>query len=132
MTPTTTLPVTRLVFDLPLPPNMANGRMHWRTKDRKRRAYFSECVVADYEQHGVAALATPTPMEKARIEITMRVARIHDHDNAVSRCKWAIDYLVNSGYLTDDSPKHLEWVAMPTQVIDRKNQGLRITLERCE
>jgi hypothetical protein len=51
---------------------------------------------------------------------TLTLYNAMDHDGAVSRCKWALDWLVTRGYLVDDGPAILTWTGMPQQVVDRK------------
>ena len=118
--------MSALVFELPLPTNMANGRLHWAVKNKKRQAYLNDCDVINW----AIFRRCFTPFENATATITMRVARLHDHDNAFARCKWAIDWLVSRGVIADDSPKCLSYSGLPTQTIDRKNPGITITLER--
>jgi hypothetical protein len=107
-----------LMFHLPMPPNVANGRMHWRVKLKHRQ---------QYERHLDAlwfAKKLPrlprTPWTEAEIAVQMRLRSWMDDDNAVARCKWPLDWLVKAGYLVDDKRKHLRWAGFPTQVVSRK------------
>ena len=111
---------------LPLPPNIANARMHWRTKNRKGKEYFESC---DWLQiMGEVPILVGAPLPKASIRATLYLWGVMDTDNLMARLKFPVDWLVYAGYIVDDSPKHLDW-EMPTQVIDRKNQRVEIELE---
>lgn len=112
-------------FTFPLPPNLANGRMHWRTLTRKKTAYNADCDVLQLHE-----LPPPPaqPFARATIAVTLTVGAQMDHDNAVARCKWPIDWLVTRGYLVDDKPKHLSWTGFPLQRVRRSEHGVDITL----
>jgi hypothetical protein len=45
-----------------------------------------------------------------------------DHDNAVARCKWPLDLLVQLGYLADDRRKNVQWAGFPDQIVSRKQE----------
>ena len=51
-----------------------------------------------------------------------------DADNLMARLKWPLDYLTRAGFIADDSPAVLDWVGMPEQFVDRKNQRIEIEL----
>lgn len=104
---------------------MGNSRMHWRTKQAKRRAYQTTVMVEMANAGQLPKRALP----KARITATLYVHQRMDADNLFARLKWPLDCLVRCGWLEDDGPDHLEWAAMPTQVVDRKNPRVEITLE---
>ena len=105
---------------LPLPPNRANSRWHWRTEGRLKKDYYLRCRAA--------APPPRAPYERARIHATFYLHNLMDHDNLAARMKWPQDYLVGK-FIVDDSPAHLEWVGFPEQVIDRKDKRLVIELE---
>lgn len=107
-----------VIFRLPLPPNMANARLHWRSKDNLRKLYLSQCE----SLVGMRLLPTAPeiPLVFARLSVTLCVKREHDHDNAVARCKFACDFLQSGGYIQSDKPKFLEWVGMPKQIVDTR------------
>ena len=112
-----------MTLTLPLPPNMANGRMHWRVKDKKRKAYFALC------DHMLAArvieAAPPSaPIDGALIAAEMTLANAMDDDNALARLKWPVDWLVTRGYLAGDSRKHLTWTGLPEQRVSRKEPAV--------
>ena len=102
---------------------MANSRMHWRTKDNKRKGYELFCLVC-----GEISGSEQIPMPRAHISATLYVWSLMDGDNLMARLKWPVDWLVKSGYIVDDGPKYLEW-EMPKQAIDRKNMRVEIELE---
>ena len=112
---------------LPLPPNMANSRMHWRVKQKRRKEYELLCDVQPASHFPGPGVYT-FPLPKARIRATLYVWSEMDGDNLMARLKWPVDWLVKNGYLVDDSPRHLEW-EMPKQVVDRKDRRIEIELE---
>jgi hypothetical protein len=44
--------------------------------------------------------------------------------------KWAVDVLVEEGWVIDDAPKYLVHVAEATQEINRKLRGVELSIER--
>ena len=106
-------------FTLDLPPNLANGRMHWAEKGRKQAAYVNGC---DRRYPVDPALTLP----KAEAVITLYVHQTMDRDNAFARCKWTLDWLVRRGYVVDDSPDCLRLEVR--QEVDRKNQRIEVSL----
>jgi hypothetical protein len=121
-------PPTELVITLPLPPNMANGRMHWRSKQKRRVAYLEHCVYECILRH-VSADAYRLKERHAALAFTLYLGAQMDHDNALARCKWPVDFLVAQGFLHDDSPKWCQF-SIPSQVItrDKNQQRLEITI----
>lgn len=111
---------------LPLPPNMANGRAHWRVKDRQRKEYRRAAFVWRIEG---GPQPPEQPMAKARIRATLYLHSLMDFDNLMARLKWTVDFLVQDGWIVDDSPKHLEWDGFPAQEIDRKRPRVVLHLE---
>lgn len=111
---------------LPLPPNLGNARMHWRTKNTAKHKYWE--LLDHLWLVGMIPRAEST-MQKSRIEAQFVVGSRMDTDNSFARLKWALDWLKSADYITDDSPKHLEWVSIPTQEITRKKPySLTLTL----
>ena len=108
---------------LPLPPNMANSRMHWRTKNRKRQDYYQYAMVLAMKD------APRAPLPKARVRVTLYVWALMDYDNMIARLKWPLDVLVDAGWIVDDGPDCLEFAEMPSQFVDRKGQRVEIELE---
>lgn len=96
-----------------------NGRSHWAVKHKKKHALWA---MYDVLVHGQVNPAPPkTPFSKATIEARCVVGAVNDLDNLLARLKPTVDWLVYAGYVVDDTPKHLEWVGMPTQRVSRKN-----------
>ncbi len=110
---------------LPLPPNRANAREHWRVTHRKKKAYYAKTVLA------LLAQRPDLPQVRMTLTATLYVWSKSDPDNATSRLKWAIDSLVDFGLLVDDNEKWLD-LQMPKQVVDRKNPRVEIQLTPCE
>jgi hypothetical protein len=101
---------------------MANSRMHWRVKNRKRVEYFNAC--------GLISLGWPLwdVPAKVRLTATIYCGGRMDTDNALSRLKWPADFLVRAGYLRGDNPDQLEWHWPIEQVVSRK-QTYRVEFE---
>ena len=109
-----------LLLTLPLPPNRANSRWHWRTEKKKKDLYFARCLIRN--------MARPDePLSKAIIRATLYTHQTMDMDNLMARMKWPVDWLVMRGYITDDMPSVLEW-RLPQQAVDRKDQRIEIEL----
>jgi hypothetical protein len=111
---------------LPLPPNMANSRRHWRVTLKEKKAYWQ---ALDAIRH---TWPRPTKPHRASISAHLYVWNWMDDEGALARLKWAIDYLVAWDYLADDSRKHMTWEGMPGQTIDRKNPRVEITITAIE
>ena len=114
-----------LTLTLPLPPNMANGRMHWRTKHRARTDYMRDCDT--FQMLGHAPPPPFAPLSGVELSATLYVWATHDDDNALARTKWAADWLKTRGYIVDDKRPHCRFT-IPEQVIDRAHQRLVLTL----
>jgi hypothetical protein len=114
-----------LTLTLPMPPNIANGRMHWRVKHQKRRDYIDACDMR------VKAKLAPHPPWKPLLRVTLNATlycwSLNDDDNALARIKWAADWLKTRGYLVADKRPHCRFT-IPEQVIDRANQRLVLTI----
>jgi hypothetical protein len=114
---------TDLVFELPLPDNVANGRMHWRAKATRKAAYY-----AILDTHAFAKwLPKPpaVPLVKPVAEITMRTARAMDHDNAHARLKWVLDWLQTRGYIVNDRDLRYQ---LENKTAPRKEVGITLVL----
>jgi hypothetical protein len=124
-----------LKITLPLPPNIANGRMHWRTKHARRTAYVEQAkmwlLLRDFTLPSWYSERLPLPL--AELGATLYLHSLMDDDGALSRLKWPIDVLVRQGYLVDDSRKHCR-MTIPEQVIerDKSRQKVEITLTPIE
>jgi len=120
-----------LTFVLPLPPNLANSRWHWRVKQNKKKQY-----TAALDLLRVARLLPPVPSvpwQRATVTAALVLGAAQDDDNAIARCKWALDWIVRAGYLSDDRRKVLRWGGFPEQLVTRKQDyTLTLTLTRCD
>jgi len=116
-------PVGPLVFELPLPPNLANARWHWSERAVRQRAYRVACDAA-------AGLPAPPsmPLAHARADVVLRSLRMMDADNLESRCKWIWDWLCARGYLRDDSPQVLTLAPVLQERCKRSAVGVRLVL----
>ena len=101
---------------LPLPPNIANSRMHWRVKNRERKAYMELCDLEWYGDTGYP------PDTKTAITATIYHTHVMDDDNAVARLKWPVDWIKRYGAIVDDDRKHLVWTGFPTQVKCKRDE----------
>lgn len=115
-----------LRFSLPLPPNLANSRMHWAVKHLKRTAYFEACDALQLT--GDVPPPPPTPIAKAVIQETLYVGSEMDDDNAAARTKWAVDWLKTRGYIADDKRANLLRKGYPDQRVRLKPYRLELAL----
>ena len=115
---------------LPLPPNRANAREHWRVTHRNRVEYYEMAGNAILRELVNQADWNGDCMERMRLDATFYLWSKLDPGNLVARLKWVEDILVKKGLLVDDNEKWLD-LQMPTQVIDRKNQRVVIELTPC-
>ena len=114
---------------LPLPPNRANAREHWRVTHRKKKEYYEKAGNAILLE--IANRPTLGPcMERMRLDATFYLWNKMDRGNMVARLKFIEDILVHYGLLHDDNEEWLD-LQMPTQVIDRKNPRVEIELVPC-
>ena len=113
-----------LQLRLPLPPNLANHLkgMHWATWHRKRKAYYLRALVTERALRG-----QPQPFREARVEIDLYLPQRMDRDNAMARCKWAIDCLVRAGLVVDDREPYCVLAGLPGQFVVEPH-GVAITL----
>lgn len=121
---------------LPLPPNRANARWHWRSEKKAKSEYYMTCLVL----YGKLPKRTFT---MARVDATLYTHQEMDVDNLYARVKWPLDWLVIREYIEDDAPYHLSIKDGAThqtgnidlricQEVDRKNQRIEIELEEIE
>ena len=114
-----------LTLSLPLPPNMANARQHWRVKHRTRKAYLS--ALDALRSARILPPPPSAPLSPVVLSSTLYLWAHMDDDNALARIKYAADWLVRSGYLVDDKRPHCRFT-VPEQAIDRTDPRLVITL----
>lgn len=118
-----------LTLTAPLPPNIANNRMHWRTKLKAKKRYWGSLnTLSLIGRIPISPLASRTQTGPTRIAATLYVHNLMDDDNAMARVKWLLDWLVANDYLPGDARKNIQWAGMPEQVIDRKNPRIELTL----
>ncbi len=111
---------------LPLPPNRANAREHWRVTQKNKERYYETAEVAIMTQ-----CRSNVPPVRWTLTATLYVWAKMDLDNLVARLKFPLDCLVRTGVLVDDNEKWLD-LQMPKQVVDRKNPRVEITLTPCD
>ena len=114
-----------LTLSLPMPLNIGNARLHWRVKQNAKKAYYD---TLDTMQAAKLLPAPPkSPLPSARIASVMTLGNKMDHDNAMARHKWPLDWLQTRGYIAND--KHLEWEGLPTQRVTRSSpSSITLTL----
>ncbi len=121
-----TATMSSLRFVIPMPANLANGRMHHMVKHRAKVAYWESldtlCVVSSARQHQPTAYLVPprppAPMTPVRIDATLHLGGRMDDDNALARLKWCADWLKTRGYIREDKQPHCRFT-IPEQVIKR-------------
>jgi Holliday junction resolvase RusA-like endonuclease len=113
---------------LPLPPNRANAREHWRVTHRKKKDYY---LWAERALRNHDCQAWRTKEGRVALTATLYLWNKMDRDNLMARLKWPLDVLVSYGLLVDDSEEWLD-LKMPTQVVDRKNPRIEIQLKEAE
>lgn len=124
-----------LRFVLPLPPALGNARMHWRVRQAEKKRYAVQLEVARHAARvGLAGAVFQFPKKPRRpIECALISAHLvmwnpMDDDNAMSRMKFLLDWLVRESYLADDRRTNLRWTGLPTQEVTRAHHALRVEL----
>lgn len=121
---------------LPLPPDRANAREHFRATHKKKVAYYAKAERALREQcEWVLVVVTGEPRiraevpcsERMRLDATFYLWNKMDKGNLVARLKFVEDILVRFGLLVDDNERWLD-LQMPRQVIDRENRRVEVVL----
>lgn len=114
---------------LPLPPNRANDRSHWRKVHRTRSGYLAAAWTRAIAQTKATerGFRMAPPM---KVTATLYVWAKMDDDNAVARLKWPLDALKHAGLLRDDKRPWCTLTGIPEQTIDRANPRIELTLER--
>lgn len=108
-----------------LPPDLGNGRMHWRTRHKRKKAYYEAC---DNRQLLGLIPAPDSVIARCEIAAHFKLHNASDWDNLGARLKFAFDWLVTRGYIADDGPKVILKNPDITQEIDRKNRKLIVTI----
>lgn len=118
-----------IVIHFPMPPNLANGRMHWREKHRAKTQYWRTLDNALMLGH-----IPPPPaasFQRSTIRSVMHLGAHMDDGNAMNRHKWIEDWLVTRGYIADDRKSMLTWESFPAQIVKRDgNYTIEITLTK--
>ena len=113
-------------FVLPLPVNLANSRIHWATKHKRKLEYWAELDLLMMLKR-----IPPTPPEPFASVSLAHTWYLYgtpmDEGNSYNRLKWVEDWLVTRGYLVDDKSDNVH-LLRPVQYIDRKNQRLELIL----
>lgn len=94
--------------------------------DQHHDAYQLLCTKA-LRDAGIKPPRQPWP----RWEMTSAHFRLHnlrDPFELLAGLKWVVDWLVESGFATNDSPREVPSIPKPTQEIARKNRGITITI----
>jgi hypothetical protein len=94
--------------------------MHWTVKHREKQRYAA--AVYALQMAGKLPTIPFPPYKRVTVSATLVVGNEMDHDNAVARCKWPLDLLVQLGYLADDRRKNVQWAGFPDQIVSRKQE----------
>ena len=122
-----TMPEESRRIRLPLPTNLTNTPIPhtkgpWLMK-RAHDAYIARAVVELQNQ------LVPKPhYQHADLLARFRLNNLMDHDNLTARLKWPLDALRKVGIIVDDKPEHLRLYTLPTQEINRGDQGLELLI----
>ncbi len=133
-----------LTFDLPLPPSLnemlalakkRTGRSRTGGWMRQTLPVVYDQRLEEYEQLAIAALrvqavrapAEPWPRWRL-VSADFRVHNERDWVELLASLKWPVDVLVRQKFVLDDSPREMEPPPTPTQVIDRRHLGVRLTI----
>jgi len=101
----------------PMPPNLANARLHWRTKHSEKKKYWMRLdLLQDLKE---IPKPPAVPMQCASISSVMYLGAAMDDGNAMNRHKWVEDWLTTRGYIADDRKKNLKWLSFPEQIVKR-------------
>lgn len=113
-----------MTYTFPLPPNLANARLHWAIKYRRQNEWQGKAIVLEPKLRGQRQV-----VPRARVTVVLYVHQRMDDDNAVARIKWCLDLLVRRGILAGDKRPQCELAGTPEQHIDRKHQRVELTVE---
>lgn len=112
-----------MIFEFPMPPNLTNGRYHWRTLQRRKVAFKDTCDTLQV----MGSLPKPPlkPWPSCTVRGVLYLGAKMDTDNLLARCKWPMDWLQSRGYIAND--RDARWLGIPEQVI-RRGQPYRVVL----
>lgn len=116
-----------IVFKLPIPPNLANGRGHSRWSGAQKKRYFERL---DRRQgYGLIPPPPKEPFAKAELHAVLELGAAMDDDNAKLRAyKWPCDWLKTRGYIVDDRKTRLTMHDPEQSVKRREEYHVHLTL----
>ena len=128
---------------LPMPINLANARLHWRTRlEHKKRYYETLDLMASVhrkvgfpEELPFRVPQPPAMVYAGRlwVDAHLVLGNLMDDDNAMHRMKFVLDWLVTRKYIAGDSRKYIKWRDVPSQEVSRKQPShVRLTLTPME
>jgi hypothetical protein len=94
--------------------------------DNNKAAYELQCLAA-LRGVGIAPPVAPWP-RWSLAAVEFRLHRLRDEIELLASLKWPVDFLVNAGFVVDDSPAELVNIPRPTQRIDQKNRRITLTI----
>jgi hypothetical protein len=96
--------------------------------DQQLEIYETECLAAIR----TARIAIPdAPWPRWRLDSAeFRLHNLRDPIELLASLKWPVDVLVRLGFVAGDSTRELVDTPKPTQVIDRANRRITITIVR--
>ena len=99
--------------------------------DQALEAYEVLCTAA-IRTAGIRPPVEPWPRWRLA-SIHFRLHSERDWLELAAGAKWAVDFLVRSGFVRGDSPREMERPQVwPTQEIDRQHRGVEIVIEAVE
>jgi len=116
----------RITVTLPMPPNLANARMHWRKKTQAHAAWKQRAIVGEPQLRG---RRPRRPYERVVVTAVLYPRQLMDDDNAVARLKWCLDLLKDRGLIVDDKRPHLVLGGIPEQRVGGKPTRIELTIE---
>lgn len=135
-----------IIFSLPEPPSMnemlnlamkrtrKGSRGGWMQEARAggvyhfaHRAYAERCTF-ERRQQKIKLPASPWPVWEMTAA-HFRLFNLRDPFELMSGLKWVVDWLVESSFVTNDSPREVPRMPLPTQEIARKSRGVVITIQ---
>jgi hypothetical protein len=84
-------------------------RTHWAKRKRLAEEYGLLMLSAITKEDVRCLKAWKDWGYRLRIEMLVHTPKLYDPDNLASLGKWPLDQMVNFGWLSGDSPKHLDF-----------------------
>lgn len=130
--------MSTITLTVPMPVNIANGRMHHMVKHRTKVAYWRELdLLAQLDRSRILDRTnTPcrvpeppaSPLSPVRIDSVLYLGATMDDDNALARLKWVADWLKTRKYIRDDKRPHCRFT-VPEQIVKRDgNYRVELTI----